>query len=250
MSDRISRREAQAGDTAAGRGDWARARQHLGLAVLWQPGEPEHLRRLAWAELAAGDAAACRRTLRRLHQGQRDGNDRAPLFRLSACLAAGPTPGLLAAPAAAEAVLCQGSERRDAVLARAATLLPDSGLEPAGLVALARGTARANPQGWQAREVLGAALFRAGKPEEAARARAVRLHGPGGSAWAKLLLALAHQRLGHAEKVEQFRQQAQGAADWEEQLVRRQLEGELDPARLPVPARGKELHRMVPPPPP
>jgi WD40 repeat protein len=77
----FARREAAAGESAAGRGDWALARQHLGLAVLWQPGEPEHLRRLAWADLAAGDAAACRGTLRRLHGGRRGGDDRAPLFQ-------------------------------------------------------------------------------------------------------------------------------------------------------------------------
>jgi hypothetical protein len=185
--------------------------------------------------LARGLSAACRRTLRRLHQGQRGGNGRAPLFQLSTALAAGPTPGLLSAPVVAEAVLRREAERRAAVLARAATLLPDSGLEPAGLLALARGSARADPQGWQAREVLGAALVRAGQPQEAVREldEAVRLHGAGGSLWAKLFLALAHQRLGHPEKVEQFRQQAQGTADWEEELVRRQLEGELDAARPP-----------------
>jgi hypothetical protein len=208
------------------------ARQHLGLAVLWQPGEPEHLPRLAWSELAAGDAAACRRTLRRLRQGPQRGDGPAPLFHLSACLAAGPSLGLLAAPAAAEAVLRQEAERRIVVLARAATLLPDSGLEPAGLLALARGVAQADPQGWQAREVLGAALYRADQPHEAVREldEAVRLHGSGGSPWAKLFLALAHHRLGHAEKVRQFRQQAQYAVGWEEELVRRQLLGELSAA--------------------
>jgi tetratricopeptide (TPR) repeat protein len=231
----FARREAQAGDAAAVRWDWGGARQHLGLAVLWQPGEPEHLRRLAWAELAAGDAAACRRTLCRLHQRQRGGDDRAPLFHLSASLAAGPSPGLLAAPAVVEVVLRREAERRAAVLARAATLLPDSGLERAGLLAPARGAARADPQGWQAREVLGAALYRAGKPEEAVREldEAVRLHGALGSSWARLFLALAHQRLGHADKVQEFRVPTTFASGWEEQLVRQQLEGELDSARRP-----------------
>jgi hypothetical protein len=62
---------------------------------------------------------------------------------------------------------------------------------------------------------------------------AVRLHNNDGSLWSRLFLALAHRRLGHAEKVEQFRQQAQGYSGWEEFLVWRQLLGELDAARRP-----------------
>jgi tetratricopeptide (TPR) repeat protein len=236
-------REAQAGDAAANRKDWAPARQHLGLAVLWQPAEPEHLRRLAWAERAAGDAAACRRTLRRLHEKCRGGDDRAPLFHLSASLAARPSLGLLTAPAAAETVLRQEAERRAAVLARAATLLPDSGLETAGLLVLAREATQADPQGWQAREVLGAALYRAGKPSEAVREldESVRLYGYGwgSSLWPKLFLALTHQRLGHAEKVQQLRPQAPYLVSagwgevWEKVLIRQQLLGELDAAQRP-----------------
>jgi WD40 repeat protein/tetratricopeptide (TPR) repeat protein len=37
----FARREAQAGERAAAQGDWARAREHFGLAVLWQASEPE-----------------------------------------------------------------------------------------------------------------------------------------------------------------------------------------------------------------
>jgi hypothetical protein len=83
-------------------------------------------------------------------------------------------------------------------------------------------------------ELLGAALYRAGRHAEAVREldEAVRLHGKG-SLWAKLFLALAHQRLGHAQQVQQFGQQSQNAIGWEEMVIQGRLLGELDARKAP-----------------
>jgi hypothetical protein len=108
----------------------------------------------------------------------------------------------------------------------------------------------ADPEDWQAREVLGAALYRAGKPGDAVREldEAVRLYGAGGSVWARglpsaleptrsdfrlITLALAHQRLGQADQVNQWRQQVATVSGWEEALIQRQLLRELDAAQRP-----------------
>jgi WD40 repeat protein len=224
---------AEAGAAAAWRKEWPETREQFGLAVLWQAGEPEHLRKLAWAELAGGDLLACRLTLRRLHQELHGVDDLAVTFRLSASLCAGwqaaATPANLAGPAAAATLLRQEEARRAAVIAQAACLLPDA-LEAAELVLLARRASEAQPHSWQRREVLGAALYRAGKVEEAVREldEAVRLHGVG-SLWAQLFLALAHQRLGHVDQAKQWREKAQrgAVADWEEFVVQQQLCREL-----------------------
>jgi tetratricopeptide (TPR) repeat protein len=136
----FAQREAEAGAAAAGRGDWAQARQHLGLAVLWQPAEAEHLRRLAWAQLAGGDTTACRRTLRRLHQVCRDVPQEP-----------------------------RESARHAAATVVAAALLPESGIDVRELESLARRAVEADPPSWRYREVLGAALLRAGQPDEAVR---------------------------------------------------------------------------------
>jgi hypothetical protein len=79
-------------------------------------------------------------------------------------------------------------------------------------------------------------VYRAGKPQEAVRelGEAVRLHGVDGSSWARLFLALAHQRLGHADQAKRWRDKAQGGgADWEEGVIQRQLVGELDAPKAP-----------------
>jgi WD40 repeat protein/tRNA A-37 threonylcarbamoyl transferase component Bud32 len=125
--------------------------------------------------------------------------------------------------------------RQLAQLVRAAAVVPEAGVPAAELVAQARLCAEAEPESWRARELLGAALYRAGKPEDAVREldEALRRHGSGGSTWAKLFLALAHQRLGHAEQAQQFRHQAQ-ASSWEDPAIHRQLSSELDAPQLPV----------------
>jgi predicted Zn-dependent protease len=176
-----------------------------------------------------------------LYEGSRGRGDLAAWFPLSAaltsCLHATLTPGVGAWPAAAESVLRREEARRAAVVVRAAALLPDA-VEPAGLLALAQRAVEADPQGWQARELLGAALYRAGQPEDATRAldEAVRLHGSEGSLWAKLFLALAHRRLGHAEQAQQWRDKAKQTSGWEEAVIQRQLFSELD-GRSPAAGR-------------
>jgi hypothetical protein len=117
---------------------------------------------------------------------------------------------------------------------RAAALWPDSRIDTAELVALARSCVEADPQSWQCRELLGAALYRDGQAAAAAGQlqEAVRLHGAGGSLWARLFLALAHRRLGQSLQAQQWRGKADKADTWEEAVVQRQLLSELD-APLP-----------------
>jgi tetratricopeptide (TPR) repeat protein len=235
----FARADAAAGDAA---GDWASAAERYGQAVLYEAAEPEHLRKLAWAELGAGDDTACRRTCRRLYEEHRDTTDLAPLLRLSAALAcalqAAPTFSNTAGPALAEAALRQARMHRIEVVVRACALLPDSGVEAKELELLARRLVAARPDHWAYRELLGAALYRGGNPDEAVREldEAVRLHGEG-SLWAKLFLALAHQRLGHVDQARQWRQQGENTDGWEEQVIKSQLVSELV---APKPAAGKE----------
>jgi WD40 repeat protein len=199
----------------------------------------DNLRILAWRRLAAGDLNACRDTLRQLHDQQIHMADLARPWQVPAVVAMGltaqPTLAALVGPAASAAVLDQEQQRRAALLVRAAALVADNGLEPAELVKLAQSCVQADPQSWRYRELLGAALYRAGKPTEAVREldEAVRLHGTG-SLWARLFLALAHQRLGHAEQAQALRQQVQHSDDWEEMVLQAHLLHELDTAQ-PVP---------------
>jgi WD40 repeat protein len=193
--------------------------------------EGDNLRLLAWCRLAAGDEPACGQALDALRQQHRMLAGLAPARPLFAALAAGATPALFTATAASP---LEGEQRRVAAqLVRAAAVLPESGVPTGELVALARSGVAAEPHSWQARELLGAALYRDGKAAQAVGElqEAVRRHGKDGSLWAKLFLALAHQRLGHAEKVQQLRQLTQQATGWEEQVIQQQLLGELDAAR-------------------
>jgi hypothetical protein len=127
----------------------------------------------------------------------------------------------------------QEEQRRSAVLVRAAALLSDSGIPAPDLVALARSCVQDVPQSWQAHELLGAAFLRDGKPAEAIRELddSVRLQGEGGSLWARLFLALAHQRLGHRREAEQWQTKAEKAGPWEEQVMQFNLLGEVEAAR-------------------
>jgi hypothetical protein len=147
-------------------------------------------------------------------------------------LAARPACGVGISAVATATLLEQEQRRVAAVLLRAAALVADPGLPAAELIQLGQQGVAANPQSWRCRELLGAALYRAGRHAEAVREldEAVRLHG-NGSPWSKLFLALAHQRQGHAEQVQQLRQRTQHAFAWEELVIQGQLLGELDSAR-------------------
>jgi hypothetical protein len=78
--------------------------------------------------------------------------------------------------------------------------------------------------------------LRDGKATDAATAldEAVRLHANGGSLWTNLFLALAHQRLGHAQEADEWQKKADKAGPWEEQVMQFQLLGELERAKRPA----------------
>jgi WD40 repeat protein len=226
-----ARAEADEGRAAAEAGDWARARQHFGLAALWEGADPEHLRRRAWAEWAAGDREAWRATCRRMYQAYGAARVAEVPRRLPALWVGGlATPGMgkLATPAAADAVGSHQPLPWGEAIVRAAALAPDGPIAGPELVALARRCVRADAPAWDSHELLGAALYRAGNPTAAIDelATAVQLHGAGGSAWTRLFLALAHRRLGNAVQARQYEQDVP-ASGWEDQFIRRHFLAEL-----------------------
>jgi hypothetical protein len=199
--------------------------------------EGDNLRLLAWAQLAGGDRPACRQILHQL-----DAEHRA-LVKLTRPWQAGAVMGF-ALPGQSVAAWTMGTVetaalhrqealRQGTLLVRAAALIPDHDLAPANLVALARQRVAYDPKGWQAHELLGAALYRDEKPADAVAElmEAVRLHGKGGSLWAHLFLALAHQRLGAEDESRRWQQKAPQAESWEEQVLEAQLLGELHRGR-------------------
>jgi serine/threonine protein kinase/WD40 repeat protein len=94
-------------------------------------------------------------------------------------------------------------------LARAGTLDAEAKVDPARLLRLAERAAAADPNSYLMLRCLGAALLRAGRPEAAVqrltKAAGVQQECP--TTW--LLLALAHQRLGHTEEARKRLRQAQ-----------------------------------------
>jgi tetratricopeptide (TPR) repeat protein len=96
-----------------------------------------------------------------------------------------------------------------AYLAWAGALDAEAGVDPARLLRLAERAAAADPDGYVMLRSLGSALLRAGRPEAALRrlnkAAGVQQQSP--MTW--LLLALAHQRLGQADKARDRLRQAQ-----------------------------------------
>jgi WD40 repeat protein/Tfp pilus assembly protein PilF len=78
---------------------------------------------------------------------------------------------------------------------------PDGVAEPARLVELQEKITRAAPRNYALANTLGAALYRAGRLQEAVKQFevAVRLHGRGGFPGDWLFLAMAHHRLGNKE---------------------------------------------------
>jgi hypothetical protein len=117
-----------------------------------------------------------------------------------------------------------------AQLVRAAAVLPECGLPKAELLVLAHSLVEAEPHSAAAHELLGAALYRNDQVAAAIGPlnKAVRLHGQGGSLWAKLFLALAQRRLGHAEVAQKYKRQCLGTTGWEESVLLAQLLNELD----------------------
>jgi hypothetical protein len=192
----------------------------------WAGGD--NLRLLAWSRLATGDEQGCAQAIAALRQQHRLLAKLAPVGPLFPGLAAGPTPGLFTVAATSPR---ERAQRRVAVqMVRAAAVLPEGGVPTVELVSLARSCVTSEPHSWQARELLGAALFRDGRAAEAVGEleEAVQRHGAGGSLWAKLLLALAHGRLDHAEQAQQYRRQALAATGREDGALQVQLLNELD----------------------
>jgi hypothetical protein len=123
-----------------------------------------------------------------------------------------------------------------ALVARTAVVTADSGVDSQELLAMARAEAESNPHNWWSRELLGAVLLRAGKPEEALRElnEALRMHGKAadqqeGTAWMRLFLCLTHRRLGHADQAKAWREKV-NANNWESKLYLKLLSSEMDAA--------------------
>jgi hypothetical protein len=199
--------------------------------------EGDNLRLLAWAQLAAGEEPACLQTLAGLREEQQGLAVRWQVSAtLASALAVRPVLGSGLGPLAVAAVARQEERRRAAVLVRAAALLPDSGLPSAHLLKLARSCVEDHPQSGPCRELIGAALYRDGKPGEAIQEldEAVKLHGKGGSLWSRLFLTLAHQQLCHTDEAAAWEKKADKADSWEEQVMQAHLLRELALARRPA----------------
>jgi WD40 repeat protein len=181
------------GDAYAEQGKWKEALADFLVAAGKEPMQAGHGYRRGLALLAAGDEAAYRTLCGELLRRFGDTED--------------------AAAAAAVASL--------------AVLRPDAVADIAPLVRLAE---KAAGKGRAADlETLGAALYRAGRYADAVK----RLgHGTGGSIEAQFLLALAHHRLGAADKARQCLAGAvKGAAtapSWQEQIRWKLLRAEAE----------------------
>jgi hypothetical protein len=120
----VAHEEAEEGKRAFHAGDLVAARQHLALAVLWQPGETEHRWHLALADLAVYGPDVYRRTLLPLSEDQHGVGDLELSWRLSAVLAASwqmaATPANLAGLPAAETALWKQAVQRSAKVAELA----------------------------------------------------------------------------------------------------------------------------------
>jgi serine/threonine protein kinase/WD40 repeat protein len=162
------------GDAAAAAGRWKEAAVAYDQAVEQLPGQWQAWYQAALAHLAQGDREGYRRLCARALERFDRTED----------------------PFAA------------AYLAWAGALDAQAGVDPARLLRLAERAAAADPDGHVMLRSLGGALLRAGRPEAALRpinrAAAVQQESP--TAW--LLLALAHQRLGHADEARNRLRQA------------------------------------------
>ncbi len=126
-----------------------------------------------------------------------------------------------------------------AAVAWTCALAPGAVPDPGRLVDLARKASDGRPDNPDARRALGAALYRAGKYEEAARQLDGQPSKPGEKGAAELLLlAMARQRLGKAEEARNLRDRAGGAtapAGWvkraEADLLRREANALLGTAK-------------------
>jgi tetratricopeptide (TPR) repeat protein len=218
-------------DEAAARGDWPRAVNQYSLASAWQPRDPANLHRLACARLAAGDEEGYRLACRRLHARFGDLEANRPVLTLSALLAQGPAPLPPFLPLAEEATRQDAARRADAI-AYTACLLPVVDPDPAALAALAARAVAIDPSSAAFRATCGAALYRAGRYQEAVEQleEAERLHGGGRTNWQELFLAMAYSRLGQADRAraEFGKAKLPDKPPWEERLVYERLRREAE----------------------
>jgi tetratricopeptide (TPR) repeat protein len=86
------------------------------------------------------------------------------------------------------------------------SLGPDAGVDPEQIVSLARRALKLKPDDYSATNTLGAALYRAGRYQEALETleRAIALHGGGGLGFDMLLMALVKQALGQADEAREW----------------------------------------------
>jgi WD40 repeat protein len=230
----FARGEIEAGDVAAGSGDWVRAHEHFRLAGLWQKELPEQLHRRALAELAGGSLAAYRHSCRQLLERC---TEQAPLEVCSSVFATVPS-SLTACPAAAfcTGLVAAGTLRQQHGMqyrtALVRTAAADSEISASDLVTEALRGVEQQPGLWERQEELGAALYRAGRCQEALGelTESERLHGIA-SLWTSLLLALCQQRLGHAAEAQKLCQDLPPASDWQDHLLRARLLAELNSAK-------------------
>jgi WD40 repeat protein/serine/threonine protein kinase len=115
----------------------------------------------------------------------------------------------------------------------AGILLKDSGRSAQGLVVCAQSVVAMAPESWQNREVLGAALYRAGQYQLAVKelTGALELRGRATpSMWTCHFLTLAHHQLGQKEQAEAWRRQAVLPKDapWDQAMIDRYLRREVE----------------------
>jgi tetratricopeptide (TPR) repeat protein len=237
---------AAEGDDHAERGNWGEASRAFADAARWQPTYSEYRFRLAWSQLAGGKRVAFRTTCRALYSQRRPPADVGRTYRLMAHLGfdLAPGPSLLRGlgQPAAQALLDNQRRASDMAIVWTACLAPDSGLPAAELVRLAQRRVEAQPNLWGVLENLGAAEYRAGNYEQAAKIleRAVKRHGAGGTNWMKLFLALACHKLEQPATARDWFEKAvlPKGADWQERLLFHQLRAEAS-ALLKLPAGPK-----------
>jgi WD40 repeat protein/Flp pilus assembly protein TadD len=126
--------------------------------------------------------------------------------------------------------------------------LPDAGVDRAQLVALAEKAVASQPKSYARLNTLGTALYRAGRFEASIRKlqEGIEVSDKEGTAWDWLVLAMAHQRLGHTKEARQWLARAvqwldQNASakpegtdarptlSWEQRLELRLLREEAEP---------------------
>jgi len=115
----------------------------------------------------------------------------------------------------------------------AGILLKDSGRSAKGLVLCAQSAVAMAPESWENREILGAALYRAGQYQLTVKefTTSLELRGQAKpSLWSCHFLTLAHYQLGQKDQAQAWRRQAVLPKDvpWDEAMIDRYLRREVE----------------------